>query len=254
MRHLHGPALIAAWLLVACSLGPESPEAKARDEAAEVRVRAVFAASRAASAPLVIEAGRLDHRGLLLHLRGRDPGAPRGVWLWRLRGSEAAVVARTESRADGEIAFPALAVPAAGLELVATPAGEGRDATSRSAPLRVDARIPEPPRAEVVGATPDEVLVEVDPAAGGGGGLVADADGRELARFPVPPAPDRSRRALALAVPRAGGGPRVLLAHEDDDGRRSAWRPLGLDAPTSREGEGEDEQGEDEEGEAEAEW
>lgn len=162
---------------------------------------------------------------------GFDPSGPREIWLWRLAGDSADVVARGRSGRDGALAFPDLLIPAAGLELVATPAGGAPGDREASSPRRIPGRPPQPPRPTRLEFTEAGVRVWLEPVSPVGEVVVADADGNERARRPVAAWPAHPRRPLALDVPLSHGDAAVLLGHESPDGRRSAWRPLALEGP-----------------------
>jgi hypothetical protein len=85
---------------------------------------------------LALDPPRVSEGGLSLRVTGHDARGPRDLVLWRIRGTDAAVVARGRSRRDGALEFPRLVAPRFGLVLVATPAWETPDGP-RASPAQI---------------------------------------------------------------------------------------------------------------------
>ncbi len=174
-------------------------------------------------APLVLDAPAPDASAV--RFAGFDPRGPRRVLLWRLRDGRRAVIARATSRPGGAFEFSPLRVPAAGLEVVATPEGATPEGPEASRWQRLPPRTPEAPRGLSLGASRIRVL----PAEAAGAVLLATEAEGVIGRFPLAGLPGPAHRGFDLEVLLAGEGARVLLAHELPSGLRSPWRPLAIE-------------------------
>jgi hypothetical protein len=184
----------------------------------------------AAAPPSPIELDPLEPDAVTARVRGFDPAAPRPLLLWRPADGHAAVMARGASRPDGSLDFPEIAIPAQGLEVLVTAAGETPASASASLPRTVAPRAPLAPRAQPrPRARGAAVVLRVVPSEAGGEVLLASAPGQVFARHPVPARPDAAGRGFDIELRLAPGDTQVWLAHETHDGRRSAWRPVELD-------------------------
>lgn len=171
---------------------------------------------------------RLVERDTALAIRptGFDRRAPRPIELWRVTETAAAVVARGESRADGEMVFPQLVVPRDGIRLVAAPEGEGPDGPSASTVRELPPRAPVAPRARVSTRSTHQAVLRLLPVETTGAVLVAEPSGEELGRWPVRPGP--VSRVLEVRIDVPADRDLVWLIHELDDGRRSEPAVLAL--------------------------
>jgi hypothetical protein len=160
---------------------------------------------------------------------GFDPGAPRALWLWRIRKERAAVVALARSEPDGTFAFSPLRVPAAGLEVVATPSRVKPGEAEASRVRKLGPRSPRAPHGEARDDGHGAWHVQVTPAEATGSVLVGNANEQVIGRFALPRLPGALPRALDLNVLPDAGDDSLWLAHELTDGRRSAWRPVTWD-------------------------
>jgi hypothetical protein len=181
-----------------------------------------FDASRSIELRAVVESAHATS----VRIVGRDPHAPRALWLWRIEAGRAALFARGESLADGSLAFASAIVPRAGLELIAAPAGKqpgGEDASQR---LHIAGPPLLAPSAAVVITDAGEWRLRLVPREPLADIVLTDASGRELARLPARGRPDSARRSFEIAWNEFSGASGTMVAHVLPDGRRSEWQSV----------------------------
>ena len=162
-------------------------------------------------------------------VEGFDPDAPRALLAWRRLGEDFVVMARGRSREDGSLEFRDLVLPESGLEIVVTGVGELPDAATASRAAFAPSRPLYPPRAEVLSASDDGITLRVTPAEASGEVLLAAESGEIFARHALPAHPSSAGRVLDLRLALPAGDSFVWLAHENPDGRRSAWQSVALE-------------------------
>lgn len=117
-----------------------------------------------------------------IRIEGEDPAAPRALTLWRLGGAEPQKIAETRSRLGGQIDFGAIPLPASGLRLSVTPAGQSPAAGSG---LWIEGHLPAP-RVRVAAPAVAPHRIEVLPAVASGEIRILAADsGRLEFRAPI---------------------------------------------------------------------
>jgi hypothetical protein len=163
-------------------------------------------------------------------VEGRDPAAPRALVLWRIEAGRAARLVSAESTSDGRVSFGEVALPRGAFELAATPAGVTA-AVALASPRTTLAPAEGP--APQVDAQPDGAgtwRLRVRTETPGGWLVVSTRNGVEIGRLPVPAAADAARTGFDLWIDDAGTIGTVLVAHDDPEAGRSAWRRVALAA------------------------
>ena len=164
--------------------------------------------------------------GATFQARGRDPGAPRSLVLWRWNGARFRRVARTRSRSNGRFDF--------GEQPISTSEAAFHVSARGVAPntdhlLRIDQPVPAPVVLEA-GVGSDEIVFV--PARFEGEIRILDADTRQLLdRRPIEVSGARSFR-FPLTELGSRIRPRALEIEQVlEDGRRSAPAFIKLSAP-----------------------
>lgn len=152
-------------------------------------------------------------------LAGRDPLGPRPLWLWRLEGDRAALLARGHSTVDGRIELPSVRVPPAGLSLVVTPEQVAPGGEGTSARLELPGTSLAVPGVQRI----DPARLRIHPREPGGRVLIADAVGVEWLQLPTARLPDAAHRGFEISLPPQLANQQLWAAHEAPDGRRSLW-------------------------------
>lgn len=180
-----------------------------------------------------LDLGR-DKKGVLAHARGRDLAAPRALSLWRVAPGtgQAALLARSQSRADGSFAFERLLVSPREVHLVVvagsrrpqsgeSPFGDEASATATLAPARLPA-----PAVALVETDADGETWQLRMHAVSRAQLLVD-DRWGASRYPIQaPARFAGRRNPTVLV-EAPRGEQLLIAQQTPDGRRSGWVAVG---------------------------
>ena len=165
-----------------------------------------------------------DPEGSSVRIFGRDPRAPRALWLWRVEAGGAALHSRGESLEDGSLLFARAILPRDGLELIATAAGARPEGGDASPPLRIPGRRPRAPTARIALGPSGEWRLRVSPREPSAEIVLADVTGRELARLPA--RGFRARNNLEIVLDEFSGTNAAKVAHEFPNGSRSDWRSI----------------------------
>ncbi len=179
--------------------------------------------------PLELDPPDPGAAGLVEVVTGFDPHGPRIVDLWRIEGDRRLLLRQGLSGRDGELEFSPLVRPRDGMQLVATPAGRDPDAHGASELHTIPPRAPRAPGVrQLEGAGMGAPALRLVPAETTGALVVRDGAGRVLARWELPARPDAAARSVDVVLDVAPESGEVWVAHEFEDGRRSAWRRVEL--------------------------
>ncbi len=163
-------------------------------------------------------------------VEGRDPAAPRALVLWRIVAGRAARLVCAESTSDGRVSFGEVSLPRGALEFAVTPSGVAAEVALAAPRTTIGPAEGPAPQVEAQADGSDTWRLRVRTETPGGWLVVSTRYGVEIGRLPVPAAPSAARSGFDLWIDDVGTIGTVLVAHDDPETGRSAWRRVALTA------------------------